>query len=389
MQRGLIYSKKKKSRRGVLSGILLTLLLAGGGLIRPAQAQVGEASVIFLMIEPDSRSASMGNAGVALADNANAIFWNPAGLAYQQGTEAGITHSNWLSELDANLFYEYLVAKHRVEGIGTFGAHVTFFNMGEHERRDELGYEQGSFRSYDLSVGLSYGGKLSDHFALGGGARLIYSDLADGEVGGRQTSPGTSVGVDLAGLYRSSAFDLGGVDATFSSGFNLANMGPGISYVESEGNGDNTSPLPTNLRLGYAITFDFDKYNSLTLANDFSKMLIDRDSSGTKPFYQAIFSSWEPVSVQLNPNAEEPTQIGIAEQLMIGLGAEYWYKELFALRSGYFYEHPYNGAREFLTFGAGFRYNMIGIDFSYIYALQENHPLADTMRFSLLLDFMK
>ena len=389
MQCSLLYFQRQKGRQGLLSGILLVLLLAGGGFARPAQAQVGGASVIFLMIEPDSRSAGMGNAGVALADNANAIFWNPAGLAYQEGTEAGITHSNWLSELDANLFYEYLVAKHRVKDVGTFGAHVTFLNLGEHERRNEFGDVTGDFRSYDLSVGLSYGGKLSDHFALGGGARLIYSDLAGGEVGGRQTSPGTSVGVDLAGLYRSSAFDLGGVDATFSGGFNLANMGPGISYVESEGNGNDTDPIPTNLRFGYAVTFDFDEYNSLTLANDFSKMLIDRDSSGTKPFYQAIFSSWEPTNVQLNPSAEEPTQIGVAEQLMIGLGAEYWYKELFALRSGYFYEHPYNGAREFLTFGAGFRYNMIGIDFSYIYALQENHPLADTMRFSLLLDFMK
>ena len=369
-----------------LSFLFAFFLLAGGTLVRSARAQVGGASVIFLMIEPDSRAAGMGNAGVALADNANAIFWNPAGLAYQEGTEAGLTHSNWLSELDAGLFYEYLVAKHRVGDLGTFGAHVTFLNLGEHERRDEFGDVTGNFRSYDLAAGLSYGKKLSDHFSLGGGARLIYSDLADGTINGQQTNPGVSVGVDLAGLYRTSSFRLAGTDATFSAGFNLANLGPGITYTESDSTSD---PIPTNLRFGYAFSFELDDYNTITLANDFSKMLVDSDSAGAKPFYEAMFTSWEAQRVKLNPNADEPTALSTFEQLIIGLGAEYWYQDRFALRTGYFYEHPYNGAREFLTFGGGLRYNIVGIDFSYIYALEEDHPLANTMRFSLLLDFMQ
>jgi hypothetical protein len=66
---------------------------------------------------------------------------------------------------------------------------------------------------------------------------------------------------------------------------------------------------------------------------------------------------------------------------------EYWYDRLLALRFGYFYEDPYNGNREFLTLGAGIRYNIIGVDFSYIYALEEGSPLANTMRFSLLVNF--
>ena len=91
---------------------------------------------MFLMIEPDSRSAGMGNAGVALADNANAIFWNPAGLADQRGMEIGITHSNWLPEFNAGLYYEYLVAKQHFQGWGTFGGHLTYLYLGEHEHRD-------------------------------------------------------------------------------------------------------------------------------------------------------------------------------------------------------------------------------------------------------------
>ena len=64
----------------------LFLLVAGLLLPAVASAQVGGSAVVFLKIEPDSRASGMGNAGVALADNASAIFWNPAGLAFQTGT---------------------------------------------------------------------------------------------------------------------------------------------------------------------------------------------------------------------------------------------------------------------------------------------------------------
>ncbi len=115
----------------VLSALLLTLAL-GAGSVR-AQQIVYTTAVPFLQIEPDSRAAGMGNAGVALADNASAIFWNPAGLAFQTGSEASITHSNWLPEFNAGLFYEYLVAKHHVPGWGTFGGHLTYLFLGEHD----------------------------------------------------------------------------------------------------------------------------------------------------------------------------------------------------------------------------------------------------------------
>jgi hypothetical protein len=374
---------------------ILTLgLVALLGTTVPAQAQVGGAAVVFLQIEPDSRSAGMGNSGVALADNASAIFWNPAGLAFQRGTELSLTHSNWLPEFNAGLFYEYLVGKHHIPGWGTVGGHVTFLNLGEHEWRDSQNIERGTFRSYDLSVGASYGFNLTDRFALGSGLRLIYSNLAPGvEVDNQPTKAGVAVGVDLAGLYRTSPFSLAGIDSRLSLGFNLANMGPRIQYSD----GDQSDPIPTNLRFGLAYTMNFDEYNSLTLTNDFTKMLvrIRMDSTATgrvarpDPFYQAIFSAWAPIEVRTNAlNSANPEMqtLGALEQLTIGTGAEYWYDRMFALRAGYFYENPYNGNRQFLTFGAGIRYNIIGVDFSYIYALEENHPLSDTMRFSILLN---
>lgn len=377
--------------------VMLAVLIVSTTLVREAQAQIGGAGVVFLLIEPDSRAAGMGNAGVALADNAYAIFWNPAGLAYQQGIEASLTHSNWLPEFNANLYYEYLVGKYHVPGWGTFGAHVTFLNLGEHEYRDAQNNLLGEFRSYDLAAGASYGFKLNNRFALGTSMRLIYSNLAPGvKVGAQETKAGVSVGVDLGGLYRTESFDLGGIETTFSTGFNLANMGPKIQYSDRA----QADPIPTNLRFGYAFTFDFDEYNTITLTNDFTKMLTHAEvdsSDGVKrlvsdPFYKAIFSAWSPIEVRKNAisdETEDMTTLSVLDQLIIGTGMEYWYNKMLALRLGYFYENPYNGNRQFLTFGAGIRYNIVGVDFSYIYALEEDHPLSDTMRFSLLLNFSR
>ncbi len=370
----------------LLGGLLLVASFATA----PARAQIGGAAVVFLMIEPDSRAAGMGNAGVALADNANASFWNPAGLGFQEGASVGITHSNWLPEFGANLYYEYAVGKYHAPKIGTFGAHVTFFNLGKHDCVDQFGESCGQFRSYDMAAGLSYGKKLTDNLAIGTGARIIYSSLATGiEVGGGTARAGVSAGVDLGLLYRSDPFSLGGTQTTLRGGFNLANMGPTIKYIEKR------DPIPTNLRFGWSATFDFDEYNSLTLVNDYTKSLYrirvtrnGADSVVTRevdPFYKAIFSAWSPITVKLGQDTE-PQELSAIDQLVIGAGAEYWYNKLFALRAGYFYENPYNGNREFVTLGAGIRYNIVGVDFSYIYALEQDNPLANTLRFSLLIE---
>jgi len=394
----------RASRAFILAALLV--LAAAFGLAQRVQAQTGGAAVVFLMIEPDSRAAGMGNAGVALSDNAYAIFWNPAGLADQRGTEAALTHSNWLPEFNAGLFYEYLVAKHHIPGWGTLGAHVTYLFLGEHEYRDAQNNLLGNFRSYDLAAGLSYAVKASKNLSLGTGIRLIYSSLANVSVGAQDTNPGISTGFDLAGLYKTSPFSLGSIQTRYSIGFNLANMGPKIQYSDSE----QSDPIPTNLRFGHAIKFDLDEYNSLTFVNDFTKLLVrvrktctDPEDQTTcafesDPFYEAIFSSWSPIETCVTTITEcsednaDPSnfdKLGAFQQLIISTGFEYWYNNLFAVRAGYFYENPDNGDRQFLTFGAGIRYNIVGVDFSYVYALEENHPLANTMRFSLLLDFAK
>lgn len=379
----------------ILAAFVLTLFGT-----RTANAQVGGSAVVFLKIEPDSRAAGMGNAGVALADNASAIFWNPAGLAFQTGSEASITHSNWLPEFNAGLFYEYLVAKHHVPGWGTFGGHLTYLFLGEHDGRDEQNNPTGTFRSYDLAAGASWGAKLTDQFGLGTSVRFIYSNLAPGQtVGAQETKAGVATAFDLAGLYRFDKWNLGEqMKGQLSLGFNLANMGPKIQYSDNA----QSDPIPTNLRFGYAWTMEFDEFNKMTIVTDFNKDLIhystvegDSTTGSTReadPFYEAIFSSWSSVQIRSNPLSEGDAEfetLSVLDQMTIGAGLEYWYNNQFALRSGYFYENPNNGNRKFLTLGAGVRVNIIGVDFSYIYAIEEDSPLANTMRFSLLVDFTK
>ncbi len=369
---------------------LSILLILAGFTIGQVKAQVGITSVPFLQIEPDSRAAGMGNTGVAIADNASAVFWNPAGLAFQRGNQVSITHANWLPAFNADLFYDYLVGKYYIEDIGTIGAHITFLNLGEQLRTDETGLEMGRFNSYEVAAGLSYGFELNENFSLGTGFRFVYSSLADGEVSGQKINPGSTVGIDLAAMYRSNPFELGTRQGTMNAGINLSNIGPGVQYTDNA----QRDPLPTVLRLGWALTMDLDQegFNTLTFSNDISKIMARselRELDGDEVYEpmsvtRALFSSWSSFD---RMNGSEMVTLNVLQQFMLGFGLEYWYNQKFALRTGYYYENPENGNREFLTFGAGIRYNVFGVDFSYLYTLEEDHPLANTMRFSVLLNF--
>lgn len=369
-----------------LSGTILLALMVS----MPAQGQVGQSSALFLRIEPDSRSAGMGNSGVAVADNANAMFWNPSGLAFQENTQAGLTHSNWLPEFDAGLFYEYLVGTYHVDGVGTFGGNVRFLNLGETVIRDGQGNRVDKTSSYQLAIGSSYGVKVSERLGLGTSLRFIRSKLTSGTREGTGEGAASTFAADFSALYRTAPFSLGGSEATFSAGVNLANMGGTLEFNQDSPDKD---PIPMNLRFGPALTIDFDKYNTLTLATDFNKQLVNVDREVVDgdtarvgdPGWVALFKSWGSASGQAEGG--EVTELGLVEQFTVGTGLEYWYNDLFALRTGYFYEHPDNGDRQFLTFGAGLRYNFAGVDISYLYTAENRSPLANTLRFSLLFEF--
>jgi hypothetical protein len=75
-------------------------------------------------------------------------------------------------------------------------------------------------------------------------------------------------------------------------------------------------------------------------------------------------------------------------EFMVNVGAEYWYNDQFAVRAGYQHEDVTKGNRRFFTMGFGIRYNLIGLDFAYLFPADQTvrSPLENTIRFSALVD---
>ncbi|MGE5399115.1 MAG: type IX secretion system outer membrane channel protein PorV [Ignavibacteriales bacterium] len=355
------------------------------GISRTTFAQGGETAVPFLLLAPDSRAGGIGESGSGLADNSAAIFWNPAGIAFLSGTELSITHSNWLPQFKLDLFYDYLTYRQYIPELdGSITSSITYMNFGEFVRTGETDpTELGRFHSFDAALTLGYATKLSPDWGLGLNFRLIHSRLSGEMKVGEQLGDGsaTTVSFDLAAMWRPRSLEIPftgeDIGNRFSVGVNISNIGPKIYYI----NKDQADPIPTNFRLGFAYKIMDDEYNSLIYTLDFSKLLVSHKAV-KDDFYKAMFTSWgdQPMSEEL-------------KSVVSSMGLEYVYGQpgdyQFAIRSGFFYEDPNYGNRKFVTLGAGIRYDMYGFDFSYIttsvFKGGENHPLSDTLRFTLLI----
>jgi hypothetical protein len=342
-------------------------------------AQAGSTAVPFWMISPNSRASGMGEAGTGVADDAASIHWNPAGLAFQNGGEVSITHSNWLPQFNlSDLFYDYFNIKQEApEYGGTFGASVTYLNLGEFIVTTEKGPDAvDKFKGFEFAVTMGYGAKVTDDFGLGMNLRYINSSLSPIGTGNEKGNGiANDFSFDLGFLYRPKSFvipfadeDIGGL---FSIGVNITNLGPKVTYIDAA----QADPLPSQLRLGFGITPMKDQYNSLTIAIDFAKLLVYREPNGAShELPKSIITSFTKNSLDQN-----------LKYVNTSVGMEYWYDHKVALRMGYFFEDPLNGNRNFMTFGAGLRYDIYGFDFSYLSAKEENHPLSETLRFTLLI----
>jgi long-subunit fatty acid transport protein len=95
-----------------------------------------------------------------------------------------------------------------------------------------------------------------------------------------------------------------------------------------------------------------------------------------------------PVSSILSSFADAPTFKEELREWTYGIGGEYWYDKQFAVRAGYFNEHKLKGGRKYVTLGLGLKYNIFGLNFSYLVPVtSQRNPLDNTLRFSLLFDF--
>ncbi len=368
---------KRIRKTELLITILVVILLAN----IKAFGQAGGAAVPFLLISPDARASGMGEVGTAIADDINAVYWNPAGLGFQDYfykyfdedeepipyRQVSLTYSRWLPQFNADLYYAYGTYGQYFKDLdGTVAVNFIFMNLGEFTRTYEDGRVGPNFQSNEWALGVSYGTIIAKDLAVGFGLRYIQSNLAPITQGtGGDAGTGVSAAFDLGLLWKPMDLDLFGLDLSdrLSLGFNLSNVGPKMTYrAESD-------PLPTMLRMGGAFNLVRDEFNDLTFAVDVGKLLVKRDSLGSDPLPKSLVTGWQ------NPGVE------------LSFGAEYWYEKLVALRAGFFTEPSALGNRKYWNFGAGVRYDIFSLDFSFINTIEENHPLANTMRFSLLIDW--
>jgi len=331
-----------------------------------AYSQPGGSAVPFMLISPDARASGMGDAGTAIADNAYAVFWNPAGLGFQTSRQVGLSFSKWLPQFNADLFYSFGTYSEYVEALdGTIGGTVIFMNLGEFTRTSVSGEPLGKFRSNEFSLAVSYGTLLNDDVSAGVNIKYIQSNLAP--AGAQQASAGVGISAafDVGFLWKPQKLTLFGanLDHVLSVGVNLQNVGPKMTYINE------SDPLPTSLRAGVAVKLVEDEFNDLVITTDLSKLLVKRDAFGSDPIPKSFVTAWGTGGIET------------------AVGLEYIYDRAVALRGGFFNEPATAGARRFFTLGAGVKYDLFSVDFSYILTIESNHPLANTLRFSLLVDW--
>lgn len=376
---------------------LLLAALSVFGLSVKAQQSSGSSStqtngifpgVPFLLITPDARAGAMGEAGVAVLPDANTMSINPSKLAFlTKPYGVSLSYSPWLKNLVPDINLAYLSGFYQLDDRTTIGGSLRYFSLGEITLVDEFQTQQGTYNPNEFAVDATYARKFGDNFSLGTTARFIYSNLSSGLVNGSQQKAGTAVAVDVSAFFKKPTV-LFGKDAIVSAGLNLSNIGTKVSYAETA-----EKPfLPANMKLGGATTFILDDYNQFAIALDFNKLMVPtqpvRDANGL-------------IIAGKDPDRSVPAGIigsfadapgGFKEELKevaISTGVEYTYNQQFALRAGYFYESPEKGDRRYFTLGGGLKYNIFNIDFSYLLANEQRSPLANTLRFSLILNFDK
>ncbi len=361
-------------------------------------------AVPFLNFAPDSRHSGMGDVGVATSPDANSAHWNAGKLAFiESDIGFSLSYSPWLGKMVPDMSLNYLTGYKRIDGVSAFGFDLRYFNMGSIHLTDIYGSELGEFTPRDIAIGATYSRKLSDNLSLGISARFIHSNLSGnlGTSNGNESRPGISVGTDV-GVYYTKEVYLSGKDMDWSWGANISNIGPKLTYNSA----DDLDYIPTNLRLGTALRLPLDDFNSLTFALDLNKLLVPTTPIYVRDEFGIPVTDAEGNLVIAPDGGKDPNRPLISgilgsfsdapggfseemQELMVSVGVEYSYDDKFALRTGYFYENPDKGGRNYFTLGVGFRYHQLGFDFSYLVPQQQNHPLAETLRFSLAYNITK
>jgi hypothetical protein len=314
--------------------------------------KVGSTSMQFLKVMPCARATALGEAYAVWATGAEAVFWNPAGLARLDKMAFSTTYINWLFDAQQGALSGALAIK----GFGNVGVQLQYVDFGEFEETtNELPYRNNpenpgftgrTFRPFSYLVGVTYARYLTDKFSVGIGMKYAHESLFNGEtvVAKIKENVYETVNTWASGLL----FDFG---IRYNTGYRSIQIGSAVQNFGAEVKYAKESyPVPLLFRFG--VGADLIGSNGLLRSgSNENRLSVESD----------IF----------HPN-------DYAQQVHVG--AEYEYANIFALRGGYKFNYDFDG----WTFGAGIKYAIEGIRLSadYSYGAMGVY-LGNVQRFSL------
>ncbi len=375
-----------------------------------AQERVITTGVPFLLVAADARSAGLGDQGVATSPDAFSQQWNPAKYAFI-GKEQGfsLSYTPYLTSLVNDISLGQVTYFNRLNDRSAFAVGLRYFGLGEIELRQRFDDPANVVKPNELAFDGSYSLKLSESFSMGVTGRYIRSNLKIPDAN-NDTSAASTFAVDVSGFFQGEEVAFNDFNGRLRLGFNLQNLGPKINYDKTVA--DKTANfLPANLKIGGSYDFAFDEYSKFALSIEFAKLLVPTPFATVLPVDSngdGTISVSETAAANSANSANNNEYQGIGwtsgifksfgqkpggfsefmKEVTYSVGGEYSYQDSFALRLGYFHESPDKGARKFFSLGAGFKYNVVKVDVSYLFnASNVKSPLENTLRFSLTFGF--
>ena len=362
-------------------------IITGGDCITTIQT-----AVPFLSIAADARAGALGDAGLSLSPTPASADWNPSALAFSyEQFEVEATYTPWLAALNLDdVYLANLQAYGKISDLETIYGSLRYFSLGTIPFTDENAQPISEGRPYEMAAHVGYSRQFSESWSGSIGGQLIISSLARGlQIPGtnQQAKNGVAGAATLGVTYKTELAMAAGADLTV--GASIRNLGSKISYSDIS----NRDFLPTNFGVGASLKTYLDDFNSLTFVLEGNKLLVPSPQSDSTDANNNDIADWaEQSPVQAVFTSFGDADGGFGEEMReinLSTGIEYWYAEQFAARVGYFHEPNTKGGRQYLTLGVGLRYNVLGLDFSYLIPTTSvRSPLDNTLRFSLTYSFL-
>jgi len=388
----------------------------GGATQNDLQLNTITTALPFMAITPDSRAGGMGDAGTALSPSSSSIYWNTSILIFsEKKSEISLSYTPWLRQLTNDIHLSYLSGYYKINKQHAIGGALRYFSLGEITFTDASGNVIRDDKPSEFELTGAYAFKLSDKLSIGVNGKFAYSNLTGGlTVAGVNTKPGVVGAADLSFSYYNDKVKFGKTKGVYTFATTLNNIGNKVAYSELS----KRDFIPMNLKIGNSFLAKFDAYNEVVFSLDIQKLLVPTPASYNstpgsnlgdlmsgrtndvgiingmlQSFYDApgVVATDANGDYIKNPDGTYEVVKGtrfkeeMAEINLAG-GIEWWYNNTFAIRGGVFYESKNKGNRQFMNIGASLKYNMFGIDFSYLASLNgRQSPLANTLRFTLRL----